>query len=140
VEGVPVRLTKKVAKLLAYERVCRVATAGASGRPHLVPVVHVVAGDKIYFGSGDDGRKVQNLRDNPQVTVTVDLYSDDWSQLRGVMVQGTARLIERGARFQQARRRLYAKYPQYAREAALAPSDSVIVEVTPTHVFTWGLD
>lgn len=134
------RLTKKVAKLLAYERVCRVATAGAAGRPHLVPVVHVVAGDKIYFGSGDDGRKVQNLRENSQITVTVDLYSDDWSQLRGVMVQGTARLIERGARFQQARRRLYAKYPQYAREAALAPSDSVIVEVTPTHVFSWGLD
>ena len=56
------------------------------------------------------------------------------------MVQGTARLIERGPRFKQARSRLYEKYPQYAREAALSPSDSVIVEVTPTHVFTWGLD
>jgi hypothetical protein len=56
------------------------------------------------------------------------------------MVQGTARLIERGPRFKRARARLYAKYPQYAKEAALSPSDSVIVEVTPTHVFTWGLD
>ena len=134
------RLSKKVAKLIAHERVCRVATAGAERRPHLVPVVHVLAGDKIYFGSGDDGRKVENLRANPQIAITIDLYSDDWAQLRGVMVQGTARLIERGPRFKQARRRLYAKYPQYAREAALAPSDSVIVEVTPTHVFAWGLD
>jgi nitroimidazol reductase NimA-like FMN-containing flavoprotein (pyridoxamine 5'-phosphate oxidase superfamily) len=105
-----------------------------------VPVVHVLAGDKIYFGSGDDGRKVQNLRANPQVAITVDLYSEDWSQLRGVMVQGTARIIERGPRFKRARARLYAKYPQYPKEAALSPSDSVIVEVTPTHVFTWGLD
>ena len=134
------RLTKKVAKLIASERVCRVATAGADGRPHLVPVCHVLAGDKIVFGSGDDGRKVKNLRDNPQIAITVDLYSDDWSQLRGVMVQGTARLIERGPRFKQARARLYAKFPQYAREAAISPSDSVVVEVTPTHVFTWGLD
>lgn len=134
------RLTKKVAKLIASERVCRVATAGADGRPHLVPVCHVLAGDKIYFGSGDDGRKVENLRQNPQIAVTIDLYSDDWSQLRGVMVQGTARLIERGPRFKQARSRLYAKYAQYAKEAAISPSDSVVVEVTPTHVFTWGLD
>ena len=34
--------------------------------------------------------------------------------------------------------RLYAKYPQYAKEAALSPSDSHLVEVTPTHVFTMG--
>jgi PPOX class probable F420-dependent enzyme len=135
-----VRLHKKAAKLIAHERVCRVATAGANGRPHLVPVVHVLAGDKIYFGSGDDGRKVQNLRENPQIAITIDLYSEDWAQLRGVMVQGTARLIERGPRFKQARARLYAKYSQYAKEAALSPSDSVIVEVTPTHVFAWGLD
>ena len=134
------RLTKKVAKLIAQERVCRVATVGAEGRPHLVPVVHVLSGDKLYFGSGDDGRKVKNLRDNAQIAITIDLYSDDWSQLRGVMVQGTARLIERGPRFKQARARLYEKYPQYAKEAAISPSDSVVVEVTPTHVFTWGLD
>jgi PPOX class probable F420-dependent enzyme len=135
-----VRLSKKAAKLIAHERVCRVATAGAEGRPHLVPVVHVLAGDKLYFGSGKRGRKVKNLRENPQVTITIDLYSEDWSQLRGVMVQGTARLIERGPRFKQARARLYAKYPQYPKDAALSPSDSVIVEVTPTHVFIWGLD
>jgi len=134
------RLNKKAAKLIAAERVCRVATAGAEGRSHLVPVVHVLAGDKIYFGSGDDARKVKNLRENPQVAITIDLYSEDWEQLRGVMVQGRARIIERGPRFKQARARLYAKYPQYSKEAGLSPSDSVIVEVTPIHVFSWGLD
>jgi nitroimidazol reductase NimA-like FMN-containing flavoprotein (pyridoxamine 5'-phosphate oxidase superfamily) len=100
----------------------------------------VLAGDKIYFGSGNDARKVANLRANPRIAVTIDLYSDEWSQLRGVMVQGSATLIERGPQFKKARERLYAKYPQYPEDAALATSDSVIVEVTPTHVFTWGLD
>jgi PPOX class probable F420-dependent enzyme len=134
------RLSKRVAKLLGAERVCRVATVGESGTPHLVPVCHAVIGDRVYFASGDDGRKVLNLRQNPRVAVTVDLYAEDWSHLKGVMVQGTAKLVRRGPAFTRARKRLYAKYPQYSREAAISVADSVMVEVTPTHFFTWCLD
>ena len=136
----PSKLSKKAADLVARERVCRVATVNAEGQPHLVPVCHVLAGGKLYIGSGDDGAKVRNLKANPHIVVTVDLYSDHWASLKGVMVQGRAKLIERGPAFQRARRKLYEKYPQYAREAAISPSDSVVIEVTPTHVFTWGLD
>ena len=134
------RLNKKVSRLIARERVCRVATTGADGNPHVVPVCHVLVGDKIYFASGDDARKVENLRENPRVALTIDLYSDEWSRLAGVMIQGTTALIERGPRFKQVRARLYEKYPQYPDDAAISTSDSVIVEVTPTHVFSWGLD
>jgi nitroimidazol reductase NimA-like FMN-containing flavoprotein (pyridoxamine 5'-phosphate oxidase superfamily) len=133
------KLTKKVEQLIARERVCRVATVGDGVMPHCVPVCHVVSGGKIYFGSGSGATKVRHLESNPNVAVTVDLYSDDWAHLRGVMVQGTATVIERGPRFARARDLLYAKYPQYRSEAALSPSDSVVIEVTPSHVFRWGL-
>ena len=133
-------LSKTAAELVANERVCRVATVSAECQPHLVPVCHVLAGQKIYIGSGDDATKVRNIKANAHVTVTVDLYSDHWASLKGVMVQGRAKLIERGPAFQRARRRLYQKYPQYPKEAAISPSDSVVIEITPTHVFTWGLD
>lgn len=136
----PARLTKKAAEFVQWERVCRVATCGAAGIPHVVPVCHVLRGGKVYFGSGDDARKVKNVAENPNVTVVIDAYSDTWSTLRGVMVQGRARVIERGPAFRRVRDLLYRKYPQYPREAALSVADSVIVEVTPTHVFTWGLD
>lgn len=116
------RLTKAQAKLIQWERVARVATAGAAGMPHLVPVCQILVGGKIYFASGKKGRKVLNLRANPKLALTVDLYSDDWGQIQGVMVQGAARVIERGPRFRGLRRRLYAKYPQYPREAALGES------------------
>jgi PPOX class probable F420-dependent enzyme len=134
------QLTKALADFVAWERVCRVATAGSAGVPHVVPVCHVLAGGKVYFASGDDARKVHNLKDNPRVTVTVDLYSDHWGTLKGVMIQGRARLIERGSRFRRIRDLLYRKYPQYPREAAISPTDSVVVEVTPTRVFSWGFD
>jgi PPOX class probable F420-dependent enzyme len=132
-------LTKTVARLIDRERVCRVATAGRRGMPHLVPVCQVVAGGKIYFGSGADGRKARNLAENPRVALTVDLYAEDWTHLKGVMVQGRATLIAGGPKFRRVRALLYRKYAQYRREAALDESDSVVVEVTPTRVFTWGL-
>ncbi len=61
-----------------------------------MPVCHVLAEGKIYFGTGSDSQKVQNLKANPHMAVLVDLYSEDWSLLKGVMVQGTAKLIQRG--------------------------------------------
>src|SRR5947207_2935611 len=111
------RLKKSLAKLIAWERVARVATASTAGTPHLVPVCHVLVDGKLYFASDAGARKVKNLKANPRIAVTVDLYSDDWSNLKGVMLQGTTRFIEKGPRFRKIRRLLYAKYPQYPDEA-----------------------
>ena len=134
------RLTKAVARLIHGERVSRVATVGPGAMPHVVPVCHAVVDGKICFASGKDGRKVKNLRDNPRVALTVDLYSESWGRLAGVMVQGKAALVEKGPRFRALRAALYAKYQQYPDEAALDESDSVIVEVTPSRMFSWGLE
>jgi nitroimidazol reductase NimA-like FMN-containing flavoprotein (pyridoxamine 5'-phosphate oxidase superfamily) len=135
-----VRLKKALANLIEWERVCRIATTAKSGMPHLVPVCHVVAGGKIYFASENSARKVAHLRSNPRIAVTVDLYSDAWANLKGVMVQGTAKLIGKGPRFKKIRSLLYRKYPQYPDQAAIGESDSVIIEVTAVHVFSWGVD
>ena len=132
------RLRKAEAEFIRWERVCRVATVGKNGWPHNVPVCYVLEGGRLYFASGNDATKALNLRANPRVAVTVDLYSDAWENLKGVVVQGTARLIEKGPRFRKVRALLYKKYPQYPTEAALDEKDSVIVEVTPTRVFSWG--
>ncbi len=133
------RLDRKAASLLRWERVCRFATTAPGGGPHVVPVCYVLVDGKLYVGSGRDARKVAHVKANGRAAIAVDLYSDNWVALRGVMVQGAARLIEGGASFRRVRRLLYQKYPQYPGEAALDESDSVIIEVTPTHVFSWGL-
>ena len=100
---------------------------------------HVLADGKIYFASDSNAKKVLNLRANPRRALTVDLYSEAWVNLKGVMVQGRATLVETGPRFGRLRALLYAKYPQYPDEDPLEESGSVIVEVTPTHAFSWGL-
>src|SRR2546427_12316481 len=90
-------MSKATARLIERERVCRVATAGRRGMPHLVPVCQGVAGGKIYFASGNDGREGLNLPENPRVAVTGDLYSQGWAHLTGVMGQGRGGLIGGGA-------------------------------------------
>src|SRR3989442_7328603 len=123
------RMTRAIGRLIERERVCRVATDGRRGMPHLVPVCQVVAGGKIYFASGNDGRKALNLAENPRVAVTVDLYSEDWTHIKGVMVQGRARLIARGTAFRRIRALLYRRDPPHARAPPLDPSDSVCREL-----------
>src|SRR5262245_15643623 len=134
------RVERAVGAVIHRERVCRVAAANQAGMPHLVPVCQVVADGKIYFASDNEGRKILNLKRNPRIAVSVDLYSESWAHLKGVMVQGEAALIGKGPRFRKIRALLYAKYPQYPTEAALRESHSLIVEVRPSNVFSWGLD
>jgi nitroimidazol reductase NimA-like FMN-containing flavoprotein (pyridoxamine 5'-phosphate oxidase superfamily) len=134
------RLKKSLAKVVARERVCRVATVGRQPAPQVVPVCHVLLDGKVYFASDRGAKKVKNLRAVPYATVTVDVYAEEWSGLKGVMLQGTAALIDGGPRFRKIRKALYEKYRQYPEEAAIGERDSIIVEVTPTRVSSWGID
>ena len=133
------RLKASVRKFLENERVCRVATAGPGGL-HVVPVCHVVAEGKIYFATDAQSQKARNLQRAPRLALLADLYSEDWPRQAGVLVRGTARLIARGPQFRRIRRLLYKKYLQYPREAALEEGDSVMVELVPQRVSSWGLD
>ena len=134
------RLRRAHADFLALQRVAHVATVDARGIPHVVPVCLVVEAGRLYFASGKTGRKIANLRANPEVAVSVDEYTETWGRLRGVVVQGTARVHARNPTFRRIRRRLYLKYPQYRTEAALGDGDSIVIEITPRRVYAWGFD
>lgn len=133
------RLKKVEREFIAFQRVCRVATVSRNGKPHNVPVCPILDGDRIYFASAADGVKVRNVQATGQVALAFDEYTEAWSGLKGVLVWGTARVIEAGQAFRRIRKLLYQRYPQYEGYAALEERESVIVEVTPTRTFHWGL-
>ena len=103
-------------------RVARLATIDPDGRPHLVPIVFVLDGERLY--SAVDAkpkrsrrlRRVANARERPDVTVLVDHYGDDWSRLWWVSLRGRARVLEAGDEAERALRLLVDKYEQYRRE------------------------
>jgi PPOX class probable F420-dependent enzyme len=111
-------------------RVARLATADATGRPHLVPIVFAVQGDRVY--SVVDAkpkrtgalRRLANVRENPAVAVLVDHYDEDWSALWWARAEGDARVLEPDLpEARQAVALLAQRYPQQQAEGAVLAVD-----------------
>jgi nitroimidazol reductase NimA-like FMN-containing flavoprotein (pyridoxamine 5'-phosphate oxidase superfamily) len=133
-----VRWSKKERDFVDSLRVARLATVDARGRPHNVPICPLLDGEKIYVGSEAGVKKVRNIEANPQVAIVFDDYSEAWAYLRGILIQGEARVVQPAA-FRRLRKKMYAKYLMYESMAALGDHDSVIIEITPRRKFSWGL-
>ncbi|WP_018635755.1 TIGR03668 family PPOX class F420-dependent oxidoreductase [Parafrankia elaeagni] len=126
----------------AVARVARLATAGAAGQPHLVPVTFALDGDQVAIAVDHKPkrstalRRLANIAANPQVSLLVDQYSDDWDALWWVRADGHARIVDGGAEGspgaarRAAVRGLVAKYQQYQ---AHPPSGPVIL----VRIDTW---
>lgn len=109
-----------VRRRVTEARVARLATADGSGEPHLVPIVFALDGDAIHTCVDDKPKTTRRLRRladiaaNPRVSVLVDHYSDDWSQLWWIGIDGIATVhaadTDAGATGLDA---LVRKYPQY---------------------------
>src|SRR4026207_511237 len=126
------KLSAKEKQFVECLRVARVAAVGADAVPHNVPVCPVFDKNKVYFGTEKKARKLRNIQDNPNVTMAFDEYTEAWEYLRGVMLQGRARIVGK-SEFRTLRKKIYDKYSQYEQSAPLGERDSVIVEVTPEH-------
>jgi PPOX class probable F420-dependent enzyme len=112
--------TEEARERFAAARVARLATAGADGRPHLVPIVFAVAGERIY--SAVDAkpkrtralRRLANVTANPAVSLLVDHYTEDWEALWWVRADGRGRVLDAGDAEEaaQALALLRERYPQ----------------------------
>ncbi len=127
---------------LARQRVAHLATVSPGGRPHIVPVTFAYDGKHIWIAL-DEKRKsvkpmrlqrVRNIQANPQVALLVDRYSEDWSELAWVRVDGTARILLRGKAHDGAIRLLREKYPQYRKmEIEARP----VIEISIERMVEW---
>jgi len=123
-------------------RVGRLATADAAGHPLVVPVCYVFDGARCYSAVDAKPKRTRNLRRlsniaaNPHVSLVVDRWDEDWSQLCWVIVEGRADVLTHGSEFSRAIDLLVAKYPQYG-TLPLDRTDGAVVAVTPDRVLAW---
>ncbi|MES4904089.1 MULTISPECIES: TIGR03668 family PPOX class F420-dependent oxidoreductase [unclassified Streptomyces] len=129
----------------ARTRVARLATAGAGGRPHLVPVVFALTGDTVVTAVDHKPkrsqrlRRLDNIRANPAVCLLVDGYDEDWDLLWWARADGRARVLppaeepaasaEESAASAAYVRLLADKYPaQYADRPPRGPVVEIAVD------------
>jgi PPOX class probable F420-dependent enzyme len=135
-------LTDRQRAFLRAQRVARLATADAAGRPHVVPICYALIRDEVYFTIDEKPKKkpaalkrLANLRANPFAALVVDRYDEDWSRLGWVMVRGPARVLESGPEHDQAQAALRQRYPQLA---AMRIEGLPVIAVRIDHVASWG--
>jgi PPOX class probable F420-dependent enzyme len=146
-------LTQSERVFVASARTAVLATTPSNGPPRLVPICFVLdetsAPLRIYSPLDEKPKRVPNPHDlarvrdiaaNPVVALLIDRWSEDWSALGWVRVEGRADLIEPGdpeteAEHAGAVSDLRAKYPQYASHSLeLRPMIRIVVE----RVRSWG--
>ncbi|MEP7193269.1 MAG: TIGR03668 family PPOX class F420-dependent oxidoreductase [Actinomycetota bacterium] len=131
---------------LVAARVGRLATVTAHGSPHLVPVVFATVDDVLYTAVDSKPKttlalkRLANIDATGRASLLVDEYSEDWSTLWWVRVDGTARVLDvDGGERQRPSRRLAGpesahpeardtavealthKYPQYVSNPPTGP-------------------
>lgn len=121
--------------------VARLATVTHDGAPHLVPVVFAVRGETLFTAVDGKPKSTQrlkrlaNIEHDPRVSVLVDHYSDDWTQLWWIRADGDATVVYDGPDHCEGHAALRAKYPQYQS----VPLDGPVVRVAIRRWTSWGL-
>ena len=113
------------------------ATADGEGRPHLVPMTFALdtrSGTEVIYSAVDSKpkttrrlKRLANVAANPSVSVLVDHYESDWTQLWWVRADGLARVVESGSDFDAAIGVLQQKYAQYRQARPAGPVLAITV-------------
>ncbi|MEW6604287.1 MAG: TIGR03668 family PPOX class F420-dependent oxidoreductase [Thermoproteota archaeon] len=133
-----------VEKFMERARIARLATADSESKPHLVPVVFVFDGNHFFIPLDEKRKTVKpaklkrakNINENPNVALLIDEYSEDWTRLAFVMIQGKASIVDRSqesTKLQEAYKKLMTKYPQY-QEIGLG---EMCIIIKPEKVISW---
>ena len=146
-------LTQAERVFVASARTAVLATTPSSGPPRLVPICFVLdetgAPLRIYSPLDDKPKRVRDPRDlgrvrdiaaNPAVALLIDSWSEDWSALGWVRIEGRADLIEGGDAAMKTEHawavsELRGKYPQYATHRL---EERPIIRIVVVRVRTWG--
>ena len=130
-------------RFLRSARTGHLATADAKGRPQVVPACFVFDGQAIYSVLDAKPkttplrqlRRVKNILANPQVSLVVDHYEENWDKLQYILVSGDAELLESDEKWVVAIAMLREKYPQYQ---AMDLDQSPVIKITPVRYSPWS--
>ena len=84
---------------------------------------------------GGELARVRYLRRRPEAALTVDRYSDDWTQLAWVQILGAVDVLEIDSE-PQVLAALHRRYPAYRAE----PPPGPLLRLNPSRLLCWRAD
>jgi PPOX class probable F420-dependent enzyme len=124
------------------QRVARLATVDARGRPHVVPVVFAYDGQRLFTPidakpkrvGASRLKRVRNIQSDPHVVVLFDRYDEDWRQLAWVQFYGLATFVESGPVRETGAGLLTQRYPQYTKGSL---AGRPVIVITEERITSW---
>ncbi len=123
----------------ATARVARLATTGPTG-PHIVAIVFAMVQGVVCTAvdhkpkTTSNLRRLRNVADDPRVSVLVDHYAEDWSQLWWIRLDARARVVDAtDAAGSAAINALAEKYQQYRSRRPAGP----VILLEPVSWTSW---
>lgn len=121
------------------------ATVDKYGKPLVLPICFVY--DDTYFYSPIDRKpksvparnlkRIRNIGNNPSVSVVIDHYEDNWSNLYYIIIEGKAELLYSGHLYRNSLKLLTDKYDQY-RVMDLQNLGAPVIKIEPLKIISWG--
>ncbi|MEU0597071.1 pyridoxamine 5'-phosphate oxidase family protein [Streptomyces sp. NPDC006393] len=126
---------------LTAQRTCRVATVSPGGAPHVSALWFAWDGVSLWLYSVVRSRRWADLRRDPRVAVVVDT-GEEYDQLRGVELSGTAEFVGESPRVGELRAELDVPETLFARKyfgLEEMPHDGrhAWVRLTPEKTVSW---
>ena len=133
------KLSKSDVAFIQELPVGRLATVTKECEPMVRPIWHVFDSVFIYFATDPDTPKLEHIEENPEVSLVFDDYDRaDWSNIKGIRIQGEAEILWNGEEYRYAHSLLKEKYPEYRSEdGSWKEGDVPIIKVTPTNFGKW---
>jgi uncharacterized protein YhbP (UPF0306 family) len=120
-----------VLEYLSAQNTLTLATASPTGTPHAATFLYVNEGPSLYFWSKASTESSRHIEQNPLVAFTIDEYTDDLSQTRGVQGVGECSVLLSGEQIARVAALFGEKFPSLSPGATMSIS---FYKITPTEI------
>jgi uncharacterized protein YhbP (UPF0306 family) len=124
-------LPGEVLEYLSAQNTLTLATASPSGTPHAATFLYVNDGPSLFFWSKAATTSSRHIEQNPLVAFTIDEYTDDLTQTRGVQGTGECSPLLSGEHIARVADLFGQKFPSLSPGATMSIA---FYRITPTEV------
>lgn len=123
-------LEQRITDFMATEGMCVLATCSMNV-PRASAVEFFPAGTTLYILT-EGGRKVENISENPVVSVAIHTQFIGWERIRGIQLTGIAEIGRHGSAIFSEGEAAYRK--RKGEDARSIPEELYVIRITPVRI------